>query len=103
MDRPFVPLYDDTGDLGVSEDLKDVGRGIANSPGGGGVGTNGDPHNDWAKSFLAVLDGREANCLKRGVLEAAGLHQFAYLRSDGIPYDIERRTEDTVNSLGGDL
>ena len=28
-----VPLDDDIGDLEVSEDAKDVGRGIANSPG----------------------------------------------------------------------
>ena len=104
LDRPFVPLDNDIGDLGVSEDVKDVGHGIANSPGVGGVGTNGDPHNDWAKSFLlAVLDGRETNCLKRGVLEAVGLHRCQNLRSDGIPHGIERRTEDTVGSLGGDF
>lgn len=104
LDRPFVPLDDDIGDMGVSEDVKDVWRSIANSPGVGGVGTNGDPHNNWAKSFLlAVLDGREASCLKRGVLKAVGLHRCQDLRSDDIPHVVKRRTKDTVGSLGGDF
>ena len=104
LDQPFVPLYDDTGDLGVIEDSKDVGCGIANSPGARGVGRNSNPHHDWAKFFLlAVLDYREANCLQRRVLEAAGLHRSQDLRSDGTPHSVEPCTEDTVGSLGGDF
>ena len=77
FDRPFVPLDDDIGDLGVSQDIEDIGRGIVNSLGVGGVGTNRDPYNDWAKSFLllAILDGREAHCLQRRVLKTMGLHR----------------------------
>ena len=57
LDRPFISLDNGIGDLSVSKNVKDVRHGIANSPGIGGVGTNGNPHNDWAKSFLlAVLD-----------------------------------------------
>ena len=52
---------------------------------------------------LVVLDGREASRLKRGVLEAVGFHRFQDLRSDGIPHGVERRLEDAVGSLGGDL
>ena len=103
-DRRFVPLDDDIGDLDVSEDVEDIWRGIANSPGVGGVGTNGDPYNDGAKSFLlAVHDGREASRLQCGVNEAAGLHRCQDLRSDGIPHGVERRVEDTVDSLLGDF
>jgi len=84
--------------------VKDVGCGIVNSPGIGGVGINGNPHNDWAKSFLlAILDSREANCLEHGVLEAMGFHQCQDLRSDSIPHSIEQCTKDTVGSLGGDF
>ena len=73
----LVPLDDDIGDLDVSEDVEDVWRGIANGPGVGGVGTNGNPHNDGAESFvLAILDGREASRLERGVLKAVGLHRL---------------------------
>jgi hypothetical protein len=58
FDRPFVPLDDDIVDLRFSEDVKDIGRGIVNSLGVGGVGTNRDPYHDWAQSFLlAILDG----------------------------------------------
>jgi hypothetical protein len=104
-DRRLVPLDDDIGDLDVSEDVEDVWRGIANGPGVDGVGTNGDPHNDGAESFvLAALDGREASRLERGVLEAVGLHRRQDPRSDGIvPHVVERRVEDAVGSLGGDL
>jgi hypothetical protein len=55
FDSPFVPLDDHTGDLGVIEDVKDDGGGIANSSGVGGVGMDGNPYNDRLKSFLAVL------------------------------------------------
>jgi len=77
LDRAFVPLDDNIGDLEVSEDVKDIGRGIVNSLGVGGVGTNRDPYNDWAKSFLllAILDGREPHCLQRRVLKAMDLHR----------------------------
>jgi hypothetical protein len=103
-DRPLVPLNNNIGDLDISEDVEDVWRGITNGLGVGGVGANGDPHNDRAKSFvLAVLDGREASRLKCGVLEAVGFHQRQDLRSHGIPHGVERRLEDAVGSLGGDL
>ena len=95
--RPLVPLNNDIGDLEVREDVEDVWRGITNSPGVGGVGTDCDPHNDRAESFaLTVLDGREASSLKCGVLEAVGFHRRQDLRSDGFPRGVERR-------LGGDL
>ena len=100
--RPLVPLDNDIGD--VREDVEDVWRGITNSPGVGGVGTNCDPHNDRAEIFaLTVLDDREASSLKRGVLEAVGFHRRQDLRSDGFPHGVERRLEDAVGSLGGDL
>jgi len=102
--RPLVPLDNDIGDLDVREDVEDVWRGITNGLGVGGVGANGDPDNDRAESFaLAVLDGREASRLKRGVLEAVGFHRCQDLRSDGFPHGVERRVEDAVGSLGGDL
>jgi len=85
--------------------LEDVWRGIANGPGVGGVGTNGDPQNDGAESFvLAVLDGRKPSRLERGVFEAAGLHRRQDPRSDDIiPHLVERRVEDAVRSLGRDV
>ena len=67
LDSPFVPLDDRTGDLGVVEveDVKDVvGGGVANGPGVGGVGMDGNPHNDRPKRFPNVLlddDGRETS------------------------------------------
>ncbi len=58
----------------------------------GGVGMNRDPYNDRAKSFpIAILDGGEANCLRRRVPNATGLHRFYDLRSDNIPCGVERR------------
>ena len=104
-DRRLVPLDNDIGDLDVSDDVEDVWRGIANGLGVGGAGTNSDLYNDGAESFVpTVLDGREANGLERGVLEAVGLHRRQDPRSDGIvPHVVERRVEDAVGSLGGDL
>ena len=85
--------------------MEDVWRGIANGPGVGGVGTNGNPHNDGAESFvLAILDGREASRLECGVLKAVGLHRRQDPRGDGfVPHVVERRVEDAVGSHGGDL
>ena len=53
-DRCLVPL-DNIGDLDVSEDEEDVSRSIANARGVCGVGTRGDPYNDGAESFPAIL------------------------------------------------
>lgn len=103
-DRRLVPLDDDIGDLDVSEDMEDVWRDIANGPGVVGVETNGDPHNDEAENVVPVVNGREASRLERGVLETAGLHRRKDLRSDDIvSHVVERRVEDAVGSLGGDL
>ena len=103
-DRPLVPLNNDIGDPDVRENVKDVWRGITNGLSVGSVGANGDPDNDRAESFaLTVLDGREASRLKRGVLEAVGFHRLQDLRGDGFPHGVERRVEDAVGSLGGDL
>jgi hypothetical protein len=56
-DRPLVPLDNNIGDLDVSEDVEDVWHGITNGLSIGGVGANGDPHNNRAESFvLAVLN-----------------------------------------------
>jgi hypothetical protein len=104
-DRALVPLDNDIGDLDIREDVEDVWRGITNGLGVGGVGANGNPDNDGAESFalITVLDGREASRLKRGVLEAVGFHRRQDLRSDGFPHGVERRVEDAVGSLSGDL
>ena len=104
-DRRLVPLDDDIGDLGVSKDAEDVRGGIANGRGARGVGMDGDPHHDRAARFGFVLAvSREASRLERRVLEAAGLDRRQDTRSDGVvPYGVERRVEDAVDCLGGDL
>lgn len=94
LDQLLVPLDNYTGDIGVSEDAKDIWCGIANSP-GIGVGPHGDPQDDRSKCFvlLAVLESREANRLERGVLEAVSLRQCDDLGSDDIPDVVQRHIE----------
>ena len=75
--------------------MEDVWRGIANGPGVGGVGTNGNPHNDGAESSSLLSSTVE----KRAVLSAEYLRPWAFIDS----HVVERRVEDAVGSLGGDL
>jgi hypothetical protein len=103
FDRAFVSFDDNIGDLSVSKEVEDVGRGIANSTGFGGFGTNCNPHNLWPKCLLPIHDAREAGSLERRVLEPVGLHRCQNLGSDDIPHVVERLVEDRVGSLGGDL
>ena len=103
-DRPLAPLDDDVDDIELSEDLEDVWRRVANVPRLGGVGTNSDPYDNRAESWLlAVLDGREASRRQRRVLETSGLHRRDDLRRDVVPHLVELRAEDAMGSLGRDL
>jgi len=84
------PLNDDISDLGTSRNVEDVCCGIANTLGIGGVGMNGNPHNDGVKSFvLAIIDNRGVSCVEGGVVETMGLHQHQNLRINFIPHIVE--------------
>jgi len=101
---PLIPLHNDTGDLGGSEDVENVWSGISNGAGVGSVRTNSDPDDDRAKGFLlAVLDHREPSSLERRVLEAPSFHRRYDPRSESVPHVIKWRVKDAVGSLLGDL
>ena len=99
-DRPLVPLDDDVGDIELREDPEDVWCRVANVPRSGSVGTNSNPYDDGAESWLlAVLDGREASRRQRRVLETADLHRRDNLRRDVVPHPVELRAEDAMGSF----
>ena len=103
-DRLLVPLDNNVGDIELREDLEDVWRRVANVPRLGGVGTNSNPYDDGAESWLlAVLNGREASRCQRRVLETTDLHRRNDLRRNVVPHLIELRAKDTMGSFGRDL